>query len=133
MGLGGGGGAGVPPAGLSPLQAEQSNQGKALVNRFFAEGAPVATEASNLARGGLLVKGMKQVDAATNPVNQNVMPGIMARESARFGVQADPAQQAAMQQQQALAAASSGVRVRNAARAGLVNAEQDMRFGGGAA
>lgn len=127
MGMGGGGG-GVPPAGLSPLQKEQYEQGKALYRRYFQEGAPVAREMSDLAQGGLLMKGMKQVDEAL--AAPSAAPGMMARQAARMGVAIDPEQQAAMDQQRALTQASTGVRLRNSTRDAMVNTQRDMRFGG---
>lgn len=129
MGMGGGSAGGaVPPGGLTPLQAEQANQGKTLVNRFFNEGAPLAQDMSKLAQGGLQVQGMKAVQAGLNA--PSVTPGMMARTAQRFGVTADPAQAAAMQRGAALQAAAGGVRTLNAARESLTGVQQDMRLGG---
>ena len=129
MGMGGGGGGGgVPPAGLSPLQKQQYEQGKALYGRFFREGAPIAKEMSNLAQGGLMVRGLRQINEALEV--PNVAPDMMARQAARMGVSMSPEQQAATDQQAALAQASTGVRLRNSTRDALVNTQRDMRFGG---
>lgn len=129
MGMGGGGGGGsVPPAGLSPLQKQQYDQGVAMYDRFFREGAPIAKEMSGLAQGGLMVRGMRQVNESLDA--PSVAPGMMARQAARMGVTATPEQQAAMDQQRALAQASTGVRLRNGARNALGQMQTDMRFGG---
>jgi len=129
MGMGGGGGGGsVPPAGLSPLQKQQHDQGVAMYDRFFREGAPIAKEMSSLAQGGLMVRGMRQVNEALDA--PSVAPGMMARHAARMGVTATPEQQAAMDQQRALEQASTGVRLRNGARNALGQMQTDMRFGG---
>lgn len=128
MGMGGGGGGAVPPAGLTPLQQQQFDQGTALYDRYFREGKPIAKEMAGLAQGGLMVRGLRQVNEAL--AAPSVAPGMMARAAARMGVTATPEQQAAMDQQRALAQASTGVRLRNAARESLATSQQDMRFGG---
>lgn len=134
MGMGGGGGA-APPAGLSPLQQANFGIGKNMVrggaNSIGAmqDARQYGMQMSNLAQGGLLSRGMGQLQTAMNQ-SQNLAPGMQARMAGRMGVAADPEQMAALQQQQALSSASTRVGLTNQTRAGLVNAQRDMRFSG---
>lgn len=82
----------------------------------------------DLAQGGLMVRGLGQVRQALDA--PNLAPGIQQRMGSRYGVQATPEQQAAMQQQSALTQASNRVGMTNMARAGLANAQRDIRFQG---
>ena len=135
MGMGGGGGA-APPAGLSPLQQTNFNLAKQMVRGNAAYNDPGAMadvrrygmQMSNLAQGGLLNRGMNQLNQAMN--TPDLAPGIQARMAGRMGAVADPEQQAAMDQQAALMNTSNRVGLTNQTRTGLVNAQRDMRFGG---
>lgn len=129
--MNGGGGGGEPPKGLSPMQSELFRQGKVMVKDYFANTAPLVQEQANLAGGGLLIKGMKEVDKALE--SQNPAPGIQARSAARYGITLTPDQQEANDNAAALAKASTGVMVKNNVRNGLVNAQRGMTFGGIAA
>lgn len=156
MGMGGGGGGTAPPAGLSPLQQQQFQQGNQLitqntpmanvamqrnlqaqqaVNNFLVNRAKFndvqmgyANQQAKWARGGLMAQGLGQVNRAlSGPI---LAPGIQQRTGARFGVAADPTTQAAMDQQRALTETSARVGLGNQARFGLAQAQRDMRFGG---
>lgn len=152
----GGGGATAPPAGLSPLQQQQFQQGNQLindntpmaniamqrnlqaqqaVNNFMANRAKFsdaqmgyANQQAKWARGGLMAQGLGQVNRALS--GPSLAPGMQQRTAARFGVAADPATQAALAQQQALTETSARVGLGNQARFGLAQAQRDMRFGG---
>ena len=135
MAMGGGGGS-APPAGLSPLQQRNYNIGKDMVrgNAKYDDPGAMADvrkygmQMSNLAQGGLLARGMGQLNQAMN--TPNLAPGIQARMAGRMGVAPTPEEQAAMQQQAALTNVSANVGLANQTRTGLVNAQRDMRFGG---
>lgn len=135
MGMGGGGGA-APPAGLTPMQQRNFNISKDMVRGNAKYGDPGAMadvrqygmQMSNLAQGGLLARGMGQLNQALN--TPAMAPGLQARMGARMGVAMTPEQQAAMEQQAALQQASTRVGLTNQTRQGLVNAQRDMRFGG---
>lgn len=135
MGAGGGGGA-APPAGLSPMQQANFNISKQMVrgNKAFNDPGAMADvrqyglQMSNLAQGGLLARGMKQVDQVLDAPAMG--QGMMLRAGQRMGVAMSPEEQAAMDQQQALMQASNRVGLTNQTRQGLVNAQRDMRFGG---
>ena len=156
MGMGGGGGGTAPPAGLSPLQQQQFQQGNQLitqntpmanvamqrnlqaqqaVNNFLVNRAKFndvqmgyANQQAKWARGGLMAQGLGQVNRALS--GPSLAPGIQQRTGARFGVAADPSTQAAMDQQRALTETSARVGLGNQARFGLAQAQRDMRFGG---
>jgi hypothetical protein len=133
MGMGGSSG-NVPPQGLTPLQQANFGIGKNIVRGGKGEiGAmqdarQYGTTMSNMAQGGLLMAGLKQYDQAMGA--PNLAPGIQSRMGSRMGVAASPEEQAAMQQQMALSNASNQVGMKNQVRAGLVNAQREMRFGG---
>ena len=133
MGMGGSSG-NVPPQGLTPLQQANFGIGKNIVRGGKGEiGAmqdvrQYGTTMSNMAQGGLLMAGLKQYDQAMGA--PNLAPGIQSRMGSRMGVAASPEEQAAMQQQMALSSASNQVGMKNQVRAGLVNAQREMRFGG---
>lgn len=155
MGLGGGG-ATAPPAGLSPLQQQQFQQGNQLitqntpmanvamqrnlqaqqaVNNFMVNRAKFNdaqmgwnNQQAKWARGGLMMQGLGQVNRAL--AGPSLAPGMQQRTASRFGVAADPTTQAAMDQQRALTEASTRVGLGNQARFGLAQASRDMRFGG---
>lgn len=119
---------------MNPMQYENWNIGKQMVygNKNDPGAIPdikrYGMQMSNLAQGGLMVRGMdqlRQVNAAPN-----LAPGIQNRMASRFGVQATPEQQAAMNQQAALTQASSKVGLANQVRTGITNVQRDMRFGG---
>ena len=152
----GGGGATAPPAGLSPLQQQQFQQGNQLitqntpmanvamqrnlqaqqaVNNFLANRAKFsdtqmgfANKQAQWARGGLMAQGLNQVNRSLS--GPSLAPGMQQRTAARFGVAADPTTQSAMDQQRALTEASTRVGLGNQARFGLAQASRDMRFGG---
>jgi hypothetical protein len=156
MGMGSGGGGAVPPAGLSPLQQQQFNQGNQLINQntpmanvamqrnlqaqgalnnFMANRAKFndvqmgwENQQAKWARGGLMAQGLGQVNRALS--GPNLAPGIQARTAGRMGIGMDQTTQAALAQQQALTSASTNVGLRNQARFGLAQAQRDMRFGG---
>lgn len=156
MAMGGSSSAGIPQAGLTPLQQEQFRQGQQLVDNntimtqalqnrvinaegmydsfrnsqdaFAAGQRKFVNENARLARGGLLAQGMNQVNRGLNQGPD--MGGVMARSAARLGVAADPETQAALDSSAALSKASTQVGIRNQARRGLAAAQRDMRFGG---
>jgi hypothetical protein len=72
--------------------------------------------------------GLKQYDQAMGA--PNLALGIQSRMGSRMGVAASPEEQAAMQHQMALANTANQVGMKNQVRAGLVNAQREMRFGG---
>ena len=82
----------------------------------------------DLASGGLMLKGMNQLNKSFS--EPSLGAGVMARSAARFGVQATPEQQMAMNDQSALSDAASKVSLSNQTRGGLSSAMRDMRFGG---
>lgn len=123
-----GGGGGVPAKGLSPMQQELFNQGKTMVGDFFKTAAPLVREQSNMAAGGLVNKGLQEVDKAL--AEPSITPGIQSRTAARYGVALTPDQQSAMDQTAALSRAATGVMVKNSARGALVNTQRDMVYGG---
>ena len=130
MGMGGSSG-NVPPAGLTPLQQANFGIGKNIVRGgkgAMQDVRQYGTTMSNMAQGGLLMAGLKQYDQAMGA--PNLAPGIQSRMAGRMGVAASPEEQAAMQQQMALSSASNQVGMKNQVRAGLVNAQREMRFGG---
>lgn len=148
MGAGGGGGA-VPPKGLGPLQqgnydigqqmmTENTPGANAAFSRYMAseklfnqalqQQRGFANQQADFARGGMMLAGMKQVNQALD--GPNLAPGMQARSLGRMGVSMDPAAQAAFDQQQALANASSQVGIKNQARFGLAAAQRGMRFSG---
>jgi len=110
------------------LQQETYGQGQQQVDKFFRQGAPIAKEFSQLAQGGLVNRGMQALQPALE--RPDMAPGIIARDAARYGVLPTAEQTQDLNQQRALAKASSGVRLTNATRTGLVNAERDLRYGG---
>ena len=156
MAMGGSSSAGIPQAGLTPLQQEQFRQGQQLVDQntvmtqamqnrvinaegmydsfrnsqdaFMAGQRKFVGENAKLARGGLLAQGMNQVNRGLNQGPD--MGGVMARSAARLGVAADPSTQAALDSSSALSQASTQVGMRNQARKGLAAAQRDMRFAG---
>lgn len=128
MGMGGGGGGSIPPAGLTPLQKENFSQGQQLYDSYFNQAAPLAKQARGLAQGGLLNWGMTQVNKGLQA--PDMAPGMVARNAARYGIAPDPTVVNAMAEDSALRRASSGVAMQNAARRGLAEAQYDMRFGG---
>ena len=156
MAMGGSSSAGIPQAGLTPLQQEQFRQGQQLVDNntimtqalqnrvinaegmydsfrnsqdaFAAGQRKFVNENAKLARGGLLAQGMNQVNRGLNQGPD--MGGVMARSAARLGVAADPTTQAALDSSSALSQTSNQVGIRNQARRGLAAAQRDMRFGG---
>lgn len=119
---------------LSPLQYEQSQIGKQMVYGTGKDPGAMqdvkryGLQMSNLAQGGLMVRGMGQLRDTLNA--PSLAPGMQARMAGRMGVTATPEQQAAMNQQQALTQASTRVGLANQTRLGLANAQRDMRFGG---
>jgi hypothetical protein len=113
------------------MQSQLFRQGKVLVKDYFDTTAPLVQEQANLASGGLLLKGMDEVDKALE--SPDLAPGIQARSAARYGISLSPDQQQANDNTAALTKASTGVMVRNNARSGLVNAQRGMLFGGIAA
>lgn len=159
MGMGGGGGAAAPSmeqkmmaarimnpgasggelwdaasSGLSGMQYENYRIGQQMVRGNGKDPGAMADvkryglQMRDMAQGGLMVRGMGQLNQALNA--PNLAPGIQNRMASRFGVQATPEQQAAMNQQAALAQASNRVGLSNQVRSGLANAQRDMRFGG---
>lgn len=156
MAMGGSSSAGIPQAGLTPLQQEQFRQGQQLVDNntimtqalqnrvinaegmydsfrnsqdaFLSGQRKFVNENAKLARGGLLAQGMNQVNRGLGQGPD--MGGVMARSAARLGVAADPATQAALDSSSALSQTSNQVGIRNQARRGLAAAQRDMRFGG---
>jgi hypothetical protein len=148
VGMGGASGA-APPKGLSPLQqgnydigqqmiAEATPTANAAFSRYMMseklfdqalqQQRGFADEQADFARGGLMVKGLAQVDKALS--GPNLAPGIQSRTLGRMGVRMTPEAEAATAQQQALAKASSEVGIKNQARLGLASAQRDMRFAG---
>lgn len=123
-------------SGLSPLQYDNYTIGEKMVLGDKSVGDPGAKrdvkryglQMSNLAQGGLMVRGLGQLRESLDA--PSLAPGIQSRMASRFGVQASPEQQAAMNQQAALMQASNRVGMTNQARMGLANAQSDMRFGG---
>jgi hypothetical protein len=148
MGMGGSGGA-APPKGLGPLQQGNYDIGQQMIaentpaanaafsrymmseklfNNALQQQRGFANQQADFARGGLMVKGLGQVDKALS--GPNLAPGIQSRTLGRMGVQMTPEAEAAMAQQQALTSASSQVGIKNQARFGLASAQRDMRFAG---
>ncbi len=122
-------------SGLSPMQYENYSIGQKMVRGdgkndpgAMADVRRYGMQMSNLAQGGLLARGMGQLNQALN--TPAMAPGLQARMGARMGVAMTPEQQAAMEQQAALQQASTRVGLTNQTRQGLVNAQRDMRFGG---
>jgi len=123
-------------SGLSPLQYDNFTIGQKMVQGDTALGDPGARrdvkryglQMRDLAQGGLMVRGLGQLNQVLDA--PSLAPGIQNRMSGRFGVQATPEQQAAMDQQAALTQASTKVGLSNQVRTGLANAQRDMRFGG---
>lgn len=154
MGMGGGGS--IPQAGLTPLQLEQYQQGRTLIDQnspmagAMAQRAATAEglydsflnsqdafmrsrhkfigEQGKLARGGLLTKGMHQVGLGL--ARQPDMAAMQALTMGRFGVSPTADDQAELDRQQAAMRVANTVGLRNQARLGLANAQRDMRFGG---
>lgn len=160
MGMGGGGGGAVVPtmeqkmmsarimnpqasggelwdaatSGLSGMQYENYRIGQQMVQGNGKDPGAMrdvkryGLQMRDLAQGGLMVRGLGQLNQVLDA--PSLAPGIQNRMSGRFGVQATPEQQAAMDQQAALTQASTKVGLSNQVRTGLANAQRDMRFGG---
>lgn len=80
------------------------------------------------ARGGLLRSGLAQVNQALDQTPDAM--GMQSRAMGRLGLQASAEQAGRLQQEQSLGQTANKVGLANAARAGLANAQRDMRFGG---
>lgn len=156
MAMGGGGGGALPPQGLSPLQLQQYQQGRTLVdqntpmaniamqrnlqaqqeynsflanrNKFADAQMNYANQQAKWARGGMMAQGLRQANQALSA--PDLAAGLQSRAMARAGVGIDPATQQALSSQQALSAASNRVGLANQTRLGLAQASRDMRFGG---
>lgn len=156
MAMGGGGGGALPPQGLSPLQLQQYQQGRQLIdqntpmanvamqrnlqaqqaynsflanrNKFSDAQMGFANQQAKWARGGMMAQGLNQLNRGLN--GPDLAPGLQARSAARMGMGIDPATQQALSSQQALSAASNRVGLANQTRLGLAQASRDMRFGG---
>lgn len=121
-------------SGLTGMQYENYRIGQQMVRGNGKDPGAMADvkryglQMRDLAQGGLMARGMGQLNQALNA--PDLAPGIQNRMASRFGVQATPEQQAAMNQQAALAQASNRVGLANQTRTGLANAQRDMRFGG---
>lgn len=122
---------------MMPMQYENWRIGQQMVRGTRQDPGAIqdlkryGMQMSNLAQGGLMVRGMGAGGQFQQAMNApNLAPGIQARMAGRMGVTATPEQQAAMNQQQALTQASTRVGLANQTRLGLANAQRDMRFGG---
>lgn len=155
MGGSSGGGA-LPPQGLSPLQLQQYQQGRQLIdqntpmanvamqrnlqaqqgynnflanrNKFADAQMGFANQQAKWARGGMMMQGLRQANQAISA--PDLAAGLQSRAVSRMGIGVDPTAQQALSSQQALAAASNRVGLANQTRLGLAQASRDMRFGG---
>lgn len=156
MAMGGGGSAGVPQAGLTPLQQQQMQQGQQLIdqntpmanvmmqrnlmgqqavnnfltsrNKFTDFQQKFVGQQANWARGGMMAQGLNQMRQGLN--GPDLAPGIQSRMGARMGIGMDPNTAAQVASQQALSSTSNKIGLANQARYGLAQAQRDMRFGG---
>lgn len=150
MGMGGGGGAAQSPedraraamaagitdpkalqaiaGGMTPMSYENFRQGKVLVNSALPDVTKYGREMSGLASGGLMVAGLKQLDAAKNSTAQ--VPGITNRMAARYGLDASQEHGPGGNLDTSVADTSARVATNNQARTGLVGAMQGLRFQG---
>lgn len=119
---------------MNPMQYENWSIGKQMVRGTRNDPGAIpdikryGLQMSNLAQGGLMVRGMDQLRQVYEA--PDLSGGIQARMGARMGLAPTMEQQAAMNQQAALANTSSKVGLTNAVRANITNAQRDMRFGG---
>lgn len=150
MALGGGGGAAQSPTdramaafaagikdpkelqaiagGMTPMSYENFRQGKVLTDSALPDVAKYGKEMTGLAGGGLMLAGMKQLDAAKNSTAS--VPGITNRMAARYGLDAAKEHGPDGLLDTSVQDAASRVAANNQARTGLVNAMQGLRFQG---
>lgn len=120
--------------GMTPLQYANFSNAKKLVEGTkgapgaFADVKNYGKMMTNMALGGLRSQGMQQLRLG---LANSIDPiGMESRMASRFGVAATPEQFAMMGRQQQLDTTSTRVGLTNQTRAGLVNAQRDMRLGG---
>lgn len=149
MSMGGGGdpkifdlGPGI--SGPTPMEMNQRAMADTLWNNYYNRAMPqmanqigsgarlsqLMVQQNQMGRGGLMARGMQQVNQALAP-QAGLVAGMQSRNAARMGVQADPATQAAMNSQNALQQASTRVGLANQTRLNMDNAQRDLRYSGG--
>lgn len=150
MGMGGGGGAAQSPEsraqaayaagikdpkelqaigqGMTPMSYENFRQGQQLFKSTFPDVQLYGRNMSNLAGGGLMTAGLKQL-ASAQADTAGLASGITNRTAARYGV--DPNSPEAQDNlDTSVADVASQVGVTNQARSGLTAAMRNIRFGG---
>ena len=150
MSMGGGGdpkifdlGSGIP-TGPSDAEIGQRYMADTLWNNYYNRAMPqmanqigsgarlnqLMVQQNQMANGGLMVKGVSQLNQAMAP-QAGLVAGMQSRNAARMGVQADPTTQAAMNSANALQQASTRVGLANQTRLNMANAQRDLRYSGG--
>lgn len=155
MGGSSGGGA-LPPQGLSPLQMQQYQQGRGLIeqntpmanvamqrnlqaqqgynsflanrNKFADAQMGFANQQAKWARGGMMAQGLNQLRQGLG--GPDLTSGLQARMAGRMGMGFDANTANELSSQQALASTSNRIGLANQTRYGLAQAQRDMRFGG---
>lgn len=114
--------------GMTPMSYANYQIGKQKYQEALPDIQKYGMQMSNLAGGGLMLKGMDQVNQVLSAPSQAA--GIQARMQGRYGVTPNADQAMSMADQAALSSASTKVGLANQTRIGLTTAQQDMRFGG---
>lgn len=114
--------------GMSPMAAAMYPEYQQLARDATRDLKTYGNQLGQAASGGLLMRGMKQVDEALSA--PQVGQGAMARMMARQGVAMSPDMQANFAGQNAMSQASTEVGLRNQARSGLVDTMRGLRLGG---
>jgi hypothetical protein len=116
------------PQGLGPSALANFNIGSSQVKAAMPDIQRYGMEMSGLATGGLLNKGLTQIQQGLSA--PSIGSGIQTRTLQRYGATMPPAAQAELNSQNAVRTAASRVGISNNARDNLWEQQLGLEFGG---